>query len=176
MIFSETPIKGAFVIELERLEDERGFFARSFCQHEFENHGLNPLITQCNVSYNKKKGTLRGMHFQTEPYGEDKVVMCTQGAVYDIIVDLRSDSDTFKKWIAVELTAENRKMLYIPKSLAHGFLTLTDDTQLFYQMSQFFVPGHSSGVRWNDPAFNITLPGKIKSISEKDLSYPDFAQ
>src|SRR6266487_3389064 len=158
MIFIETTLKGAFIIEPERLEDERGFFARSFCRKEFEDHGLNPNLVQCSISFNKKKGTLRGMHYQISPHAEAKLVRCTMGAIYDVIIDLRPHLPTFKQWIAVELTAENRQMLYIPEGFAHGFQTLTDNTEVYYQMSQFYYPEYSRGVRWDDPAFGIVWP------------------
>ncbi|UCH52124.1 MAG: dTDP-4-dehydrorhamnose 3,5-epimerase [Chloroflexota bacterium] len=174
MIFKETSLKGAYIIELEPLEDERGFFARSFCQKEFEEHGLNPRIAQCNISYNKKKGTLRGMHYQSTPYQEAKLVCCTKGAIYDVIIDLRKDSPTLKQWIAVELTAEDHRMLYVPEGFAHGFQTLKDDTVVFYQMSEFYHPEFSKGVRWNDPAFRINWPDDIRVISDRDRQYPDF--
>jgi dTDP-4-dehydrorhamnose 3,5-epimerase len=174
MIFTETKLKGAFIIEPEPLEDERGFFARTFDQKEFKAHGLNPWVVQCNISFNKKKGTLRGMHYQIAPYQEAKLVCCTKAAVYDVIIDLRKDSSTFKQWVAVELTAENRHMLYIPEGFAHGFQTLKDDTEVFYQMSEFYHPESAMGVRWNDPAFGIVWPDDIRVISDKDQQYPDF--
>jgi dTDP-4-dehydrorhamnose 3,5-epimerase len=173
MIFRETRLKGAFTIEPERLEDERGFFARTFCREEFRAHGLNPTVVQCNISVNKKKGTLRGMHYQTPPYPEAKLVLCTRGAVYDVIIDLRPESPTFKQWIAVELTAENHRMLYVPESFAHGFQTLEDNTEVRYQMSEFYHPECARGVRWDDPSFGIEWPQvKKRTMSEKDLNYP----
>ena len=147
MIFNETKLKGAFVIEPERLEDERGFFARTWCQREFEAHGLNPRLVQCSISFNKKKGTLRGMHYQVAPYEEARLVRCTMGAIYDVVLDLRPASSTCKQWVAVELTSENRRMLYIPGGLAHGFQTLKDNTEVFYQMSEFYQPEYVRGVR-----------------------------
>ncbi len=174
MIFSEAPIHGAYVIDPERLEDERGFFARTWCQHEFETHGLNTAFVQCNISFNSKRETLRGMHYQVAPHAEAKLVRCTAGAIYDVIVDLRPDSRTFCKWFAVELTAENRLMLYIPEGLAHGFLTLQDNTEVFYQISEYHAPECARGVRWNDPAFDIHWPGQVQVISMRDRSYPDF--
>src|SRR5215475_1636296 len=146
MIFIETRLNGAFIIEPERLEDERGFFARTFCRREFESHGLNANLIQCSISFNEKKGTLRGMHYQAKPYEEVKLVRCTMGAVYDVIVDLRADSPTFKQWLMTELTADDRRMLYIPQGLAHGFQTLTRRTELFYQMSEFYHPDCARGV------------------------------
>jgi dTDP-4-dehydrorhamnose 3,5-epimerase len=174
MIFKETKLKGAFVIEPERLCDSRGFFARTFCQREFIQHGLNPRVVQCNVSFNKKKGTLRGMHHQIAPRPEDKFIRCTNGAIFDVIIDLRPESLTFKEWFSIELTSENRKMLYVPKSFSHGFMTLKDNTEVFYQMSEFYFPEYAKGIRWNDPAFQIEWPEKITSISEKDMNYSDF--
>ncbi len=174
MKFIETKLKGAFIIELERLEDERGFFARTFCQRDFEEHGLNPKVVQCNMSFNGKKGTLRGMHYQAFPYEEAKLVRCTKGAIYDVIVDLRSDSLTFKQWFAVDLTDENRRMLYIPGGFAHGFQTLNNNTEVFYLMSEFYHPECAKGIRWNDPAFRIDWRTENPIISKKDLQYPDF--
>jgi dTDP-4-dehydrorhamnose 3,5-epimerase len=174
MIFSEAPIPGAYVIDPERLEDERGFFARTWCQREFKAHGLNTELAQCNISYNRRKGTLRGMHYQSAPHAETRLVRCTSGAVYDVIVDLRLQSSTFKRWFSIELTAENRRMLYIPEGLAHGFLTLRDDTEVFYQMSEFYAPEFARGVRWNDPALGIEWPDKIQVMAERDRLYPDF--
>ena len=162
------------MIEPERLEDERGFFARSWCQNEFAERGLNPDLVQCNISFNCRKGTLRGMHFQRSPDGETKVVRCTMGSIYDVIVDLRQDSPTYLRWLGVELTAENRRMLYIPEDFAHGFVTLVDSTEVFYQMSNRYVPGSAAGFRWNDPAFGIEWPDSPQVISDRDNSYPSF--
>ena len=152
MIFKETKLKGAYIIELELLEDERGFFARSFCIDEFKKNGIDFNIVQCNISYNKEKGTLRGMHYQIAPYEEAKIVSCIRGAIYDVIIDLRQESPIYCKWFAVELSAKNYKILYIPKGFAHGFQTLEDDTVVFYQMSEFFHPECTRGVRWDDKA------------------------
>ena len=176
MIFVETKLKGAYIIEPERLKDERGFFARTWCQQEFQEHEINPKIVQCNISFNLKKGTLRGMHYQAAPYEEAKLVRCTMGIIYDVIVDLRPDSETFKQWMSVELSAENRKMLYIPENFAHGFLTLMNNTEVFYQMSEFYMPEYARAVRWNDPAFAIHWPDNVAVISERDQQYPDFIQ
>lgn len=175
MIFIETKLKGAFLIEPERLEDERGFFARVWCQHEFEAHGLNSQLVQCSISFNKKKGTLRGMHYQVAPYSEVRLVRCTLGAVYDVIIDLRPHSPTFKHWISTELTVENRRMLYIPEGFAHGFQTLEDFTEVFYQMSEFYHPECARGVRWDDPAFAIEWPLATPTLSKKDRTYRDIA-
>jgi dTDP-4-dehydrorhamnose 3,5-epimerase len=174
LIFTETKLPGAFVIELDKHADQRGFFARTFCQEEFQAHGLNPGVVQCNVSFNKRKGTLRGMHFQAAPFAEAKLVRCTSGSIYDVIIDLRPSSPAFKQYFAVELSAENRKMLYIPEEFAHGFQTLENDTEVFYQMSQYFSPEHVRGARWNDPAFGITWPEDERIIVERDRNYPDF--
>jgi dTDP-4-dehydrorhamnose 3,5-epimerase len=174
VIFRETELKGAFLIQLEKREDERGFFARSWCQRECEAHGLNPRVVQCNVSFNAKKGTLRGLHYQSFPHREAKLVRCTAGAIHDVIVDLRPASPGFKKHVAVTLTAENHDMLYIPEGFAHGFLTLEDNSEVFYQMSEFYVPESSQGVRWNDPAFGIEWPSSPSFISRRDRSYPDY--
>ena len=174
MIFTETMLKGAFVIEPERLEDERGFFARTWCQREFEAHSIDSKWVQCNISYNKKKGTLRGMHYQVAPYEEAKLIRCTMGATCDVIIDLRPDSPTFKQHIAELLTAQNRKILFVPEGFAHGFLTLEDDTEVFYQMSEFYHAEYARGVRWNDPAFGIQWPAEVQIISDRDRNHPDF--
>ncbi|MGB5926273.1 MAG: dTDP-4-dehydrorhamnose 3,5-epimerase [Dehalococcoidia bacterium] len=176
MIFKETRLKGAHIIEVEALEDERGFFARSFCQKEFQVHGLNPRIVQCNISYNIKKGTLRGMHYQVTPYEEAKLVSCIRGAIYDVIIDLKEHSPTYRQWFAVELTAENYRMLYVPEGFAHGFQTLKDDTVVFYQMSEFYHPECARGVRWDDPVFGVKWPLPHPILSEKDHGYLDFAK
>ena len=174
MIFTETTLKGAFLLELEKREDERGFFARTWCQREFESHDLHKLWVQCNISFNRQKGTLRGLHYQTPPYEEAKLIRCTRGALYDVIIDLRPDSPTFMQWVAAELTADNCRLLYIPEGFAHGFQTLTDETEIFYQMSQFYAPEYAGGVRWDDPALNIAWPAAARTISERDRSYPDL--
>jgi dTDP-4-dehydrorhamnose 3,5-epimerase len=176
VIFTETKLAGAFIIGLEQLSDERGFFARAWCQQEFAAHRLNSQLAQCNISFNKKKGTLRGMHYQAKPYEEAKLVRCTAGAIYDVIVDLRPNSPTFTEHVAVELTSRNYTMLYIPEGFAHGFLTLEDETEVFYQMSTAFVATAARGVRWNDPAFNIHWPSAVEVLSERDRSYADFFQ
>lgn len=175
MIFTETSLPGAFLIDIRKLEDPRGFFARTFCQKEFIEHGLNTRVAQCNVSYNSKKGTWRGLHLQASPYQEAKLVQCTSGAIYDIIVDLRPKSASYQKYLGVTLRAEDYQMLYIPEGFAHGFLTLTDHVNVFYQMSEFYAPEYARGFRWNDPAFGIALPEEVKVISERDASYPDFS-
>jgi dTDP-4-dehydrorhamnose 3,5-epimerase len=175
MKFSETKLPGVYIIEVECLDDERGYFARTFCREEFEKHGLNSSVAQCNLSYNRKKGTLRGMHYQVAPYGEAKLITCITGSVYDVVVDLRSDSMTYCGWLATELSARGRRrMLYIPEGLAHGFQTLEDHSEVFYQMSQFYVPGSARGVRWNDPAFGIQWPEGRRILSERDGNFSDF--
>lgn len=175
MIFKETKLKGAYIIEPERLEDTRGFFARAWCKKEFEAHGLNSGLVQCNISFNKKSYTLRGMHYQSPPYKETKLVRCTMGAIYDVIIDLRSESPTYKHWVGVKLTEENHRMLYVPENFAHGYQTLRDNTEVFYQVSQSYSPEFERGVRWNDPSFNIKWPETDKSIiSKKDQNWPDY--
>ena len=180
MIFTETKLKGAYIIDIERLEDDRGFFARSWCQREFLAHGLDARVVQCNISFNLKKGTLRGMHYQAAPYEEAKLVRCTRGAIYDVIIDIRRDSTTYCQWVAVELSASisqlaaSRRMIYIPEGLAHGFLTLMDNTEVFYQMSEFHTPEYARGIRWNDSAFGILWLSEVKVISDRDRTYPDF--
>jgi dTDP-4-dehydrorhamnose 3,5-epimerase len=174
VIFHRTSLPGVVDIELAPHCDERGFFARSWCKTEFEREGLNPNTVQCNVSFNQKKGTLRGMHYQAAPSAEAKLVRCTQGAIYDVVIDLRPESLAFKLWIGRELSAENRHMLYIPQGCAHGFLTLESRTEVFYQMSEFYHPELARGVRWDDSAFQIAWPGKVEVISERDRTYADF--
>ena len=174
MKFHQTKLPGVFEVHLEPKADERGFFARTWCRQEFETQGLNPKLAQCSVSLNTRKGTLRGIHYQEAPHREAKLVRCTQGAIYDVIVDLRPESLTFMDWVAVVLTAANRDMVYIPEGCGHGFLTLEDETEVFYQISEFYNAESSRGVRWDDPAFQITWPAKIMVISERDRTYPDF--
>ena len=174
MIFHETKLKGAFIIKPEKKEDERGFFTRTFCQNEFLVHGLNANIVQSDMSFIRTKGTFRGMHFQAPPFEEDKIVSCPQGAILDYIVDLRVNSPTFKELITVELSYENGYSIYIPKSFAHGFYTMADNTQVCYHLTQYHHPEHTWGFRFDDPAFDINLPAKIASVSERDRSYPDL--
>ena len=174
MIFTETKLPGAYIIDLEPLSDERGFFARTFCQEEFKSHNLNITIAQANISYNKTKGTLRGLHMQLPPSEESKLIKCIRGAIYDVIVDLRKNSATFKQWIGVELNADNHQMLYVPEGFAHGFITLENNTEVIYQMSQFYKPGSEKGFRFNDPAFDITWPMQPIVISERDKNFPLF--
>ena len=175
MIFTETKLKGACIIDIEKREDERGFFARAWCQKELEAHDLNAQWVQANLAFSQKKGTLRGLHCQIAPYQEAKLMRCIRGAIYDVIVDLRSESPTYMQWLGVELTADNHKMLYVPEGFAHGYQSLADNTEVFYPVSQFYTPGSERGVRWNDPAFGIEWPmTKNMILSEKDKSWPDF--
>jgi dTDP-4-dehydrorhamnose 3,5-epimerase len=174
MLFRETRIAGVFEIHLERMADERGFFARSWCRKEFEQAGLNPCLVQCSISYNPRKGTLRGMHYQAAPFEEAKLVRCTRGSIYDTVIDLRPQSPTFRQWIGVTLTAQERNMFYVPEGCAHGFLTLEDDCEVFYQMSSFYCADAGRGVRWDDPAFKIAWPERPQLLSERDRNYPDF--
>lgn len=167
-------LAGAYIIEPVRLTDDRGFFARTFCRKEFFDIGLKPEFAQCNISFNERRGTLRGMHYQRKPFSESKVVRCTMGCIYDVMIDLRPDSATFKQWKGVELSADNRKSVYIPEGFAHGFLTLVDNCEVSYQMSEFFRAESVAGVRWNDQAFSIAWPGEVTVISERDRGYPDF--
>ena len=173
MIFSPAPLNGAFVIEIEKYADERGYFGRSWCTREFADHGLDAHLVQCNVSFNHEKGTLRGMHFQAPPHWETKLVRCTRGAMFDVVVDLRPTSSSFLQWLGVELTEDNGKTLYVPKGFAHGFQTLEDNTEVFYQMSDFYVPEGARGVRWNDPLFGIKWPIPVRKISKRDQEFPD---
>ena len=174
MRFIETRIPGTFVVELEARSDARGFFARSWCRDEFRAAGLDADLAQCNISYNAARGTLRGMHYQAAPHGEAKLVRCTAGAIHDVVVDLRPDSPTFRQWLAVELSAGNHRMLYVPEGLAHGFQTLEDGSEVFYQMSVPYHAASACGVRWDDPAFGIAWPLADPLLSERDRAYPDF--
>lgn len=174
MLFTPTSLSGAYLVDLKRLEDERGFFARSWCAREATELGIDPNVVQCNISFNKMKGTLRGMHLQLPPFAESKLVRATRGAIYDVIIDLRPASHTFRQWIGVELTAHNRRALFVPKGFAHGFQTLEDDTEIFYQMSEFYAPETARGVRWDDPAFGIQWPLEVTEMSPKDRVLPDF--
>jgi len=176
MIFTETKIAGAFIIDIEPHTDERGFFSRSFCRHEFEDHGLSPVVAQCNISLNHKRGTIRGMHFQTAPHEEAKLVRCTRGEIFDVVVDLRPASPTHTQWVGVRLDDRNHRMLYIPAGCGHGFQSLTDDAELTYQVSEFFAPTHASGYRYDDPAFGITWPLPLSVISQADSSWPPYTR
>jgi dTDP-4-dehydrorhamnose 3,5-epimerase len=175
MIFSETPVKGVFLIDLEPIADERGFFARSWCQQEFATHGLSTQVVQCNVSYNRFRHTLRGLHYQVVPHQEAKLVRCVRGALYDVVLDLRPGSSTYLQHVGVELSADNRQAIHVPEGCAHGFLTLTDDTEVLYQMSAAYEAGAARGIRWDDPAFGIRWPAPVVIISQRDRSYPDFS-
>jgi len=174
MIFTETKLEGAFIIELEKFSDERGFFACTWSQREFAERGLESQPVECNASFNKTKGTLRGMHYQVATHAQAKLVHCSRGSIYDVIVDLRPESPTLKQWFAVELTEGNGLMLYLPTGFAHGFQTLEDETEVFYQMFEIYAPDYARGVRWNDPAFDIRWPDAARVINERDQSYPDF--
>ena len=174
MKFICTPLEGAYVIDLEPVFDERGFFARTWCREEFLAHGLNPNFTQCSISLNTRGGTLRGLHYQDKPYQEAKLVRCNSGAICDVIVDLRPSSPSHAKWFAVELSAANRRMLYAPEGFAHGFQTLTDDTEVFYHITESYQPQYARGVRWDDPIFGIDWPNKDPIISARDKSFPDY--
>jgi dTDP-4-dehydrorhamnose 3,5-epimerase len=170
--FLETPISGLYVVELETLTDERGFFARTFCAHEFQAHGLEWMVAQCNISFNEKASTLRGLHFQAPPHAEAKLVRCTRGAIYDVAVDIRPESRTYRRWHGIELTPTNGRMMFIPCGFAHGFQTLVDGSEVLYVMSEFYHPESARGLRWNDPAFSIAWPLENPTISDRDRAYP----
>src|SRR5512145_2294771 len=174
MIFTELELKGAFLVEVKKIEDERGFFGRAWCASEFVEHGLNKNFVQLNTSFTKKKGTIRGMHFQADPYQEVKFIRCTRGRIWDVIIDLRPDSPTFKKWVGNELSVDNYRMVYVPENFAHGFITLEDNSEVYYPVTQFYTPGAERGLRWDDPAFNIKWPVEVTLVSEKDRSHMDF--
>ena len=170
-----TQLDGAFVVEPEPVRDDRGFFARSFCQNEFRARGLDPAVAQCNISFNSRRGTLRGLHFQVKPHEEAKLVRCTRGAIWDVIVDLREVSPTRYQWFSVDLSADNHRALYVPPGFAHGFQTLVDDSEVLYLMSEFYHPESARGLRWDDPAFGISWPYADPVISSRDRSYPLLA-
>lgn len=174
MKFTETKLAGAYIIDLNKIEDDRGFFARTFCTQELEDHNLIPEVKQANMSWNEKSGTMRGMHYQVDPYQETKLVRCVRGALYDVIIDLRADSPTYGEWIGVELTADNRRALFVPRDFAHGFVTLEDNTDAFYMVSQSYVPNAESGIRWNDPKFAIDWPIQPSLVSDKDANWEDY--
>lgn len=176
MLFTETKLKGAYIIDLQKREDERGFFARTYCANEFAQHGLNTNMPQSNMSLSKMKHTLRGMHFQVDGAEEAKLIRCTKGAILDVIIDIRKDSATYCQHISVELTAENHRMLYVPEGFAHGFITLIENVEVSYQVSQFYTPGKEKGIRWNDPLFNIAWPTSNPILSEKDADHPDYVK
>jgi dTDP-4-dehydrorhamnose 3,5-epimerase len=169
-----SPIPDVKIIELDKLEDERGYFARTWCQNELADEGISMTIAQCNLSYNEKAGTLRGMHYQIPPYAEIKIVSCTRGKIFDVAVDLRPNSKTFRQYFGIELSADNKRQLLIPEGFAHGFLTLVDQTEIYYLMSEFYHPEASRGLRWNDPAFDIIWPENVIHIKQRDETYPDF--
>jgi dTDP-4-dehydrorhamnose 3,5-epimerase len=175
MLFTETALKGAFLVELDTKPDPRGFFARSWCVEEAAAHGLNPQVVQCNISFNTERGTLRGLHWQAAPRAEVKLVRVTRGAIFDVVCDLRPESPTFKRYLAVELSAENRRALYIPEGFAHGFQTLMDATEVYYQMSEIFSPEFARGARWDDPAFGVRWPIESPTLSDRDRNWPPFA-
>ncbi len=174
MIFTETVLPGAYIIDLEKKEDERGFYARAFCKNEFGNKGLKTDIAQANIIYTKHKATLRGLHLQLPPYEETKLIRCTKGAIYDVIIDLRPGSATYKQHLGINLTADNFKMVYVPEGFAHGYLTLENDTHVAYHVTEFYTPGYEKGVRWNDPAFYVKWPIQPEIISKKDKSFPNY--
>lgn len=174
--FTETPLKGAYVVDLEPRGDDRGFFARTYCAREFGAHGLKTDLVQGNISFSRIKGTLRGLHYQLPPSAESKLVRCNRGVLFDVIVDLRPESPTYAKWFGVELTADNRRALYVPEMFAHGFMTLAEDTEAAYLVSQYYSPEHERGFRHNDPSFGIEWPGKVNLISPKDERWPDFGR
>ena len=174
MKLTSVPLPGAYLIEIEPVADERGFFARTWCSREFKLHGLNPTVAQCSISFNERKGTLRGMHYQVAPHAEAKLIRCSSGAIYDVILDLRPASPNYCRWFAVELTAENRKMLYLPEGVAHGFQTLTDGAEVIYQISESYWPECAHGARWDDPLFGIEWPIRSPILSPRDRAFPDF--
>lgn len=176
MIFTKTNLQCAYVIDIEKKEDDRGFFARTFCANEFADNNLESKFVQANTSFNYKKGTLRGMHYQKSPYEEDKLVRCTKGSIFDVIIDLRKDSPTYKKWFGIELSAENRKSLFVPKGFAHGYMTLEDNSEVTYLVTQFYTPDADSGIKFNDPAFSIEWPITPVLVSERDLNHPEFKE
>ena len=174
MIYTPSCIPGAWIIDVEPIHDQRGFFAMTWLPDELRERGMDPALAQCNLAFNLKRGTLRGMHLQSDPHAQIKIVRATRGALLDVIVDLRPESPTFRKWDTAELTADNRRMLYIPAGIAHGYITLADDTEVYYHASSLWAPGAERGIRWNDPAFGIEWPMQPVVISEKDASWPDF--
>jgi dTDP-4-dehydrorhamnose 3,5-epimerase len=174
VIFEETTVSGVFLVRVDPRRDDRGIFARTWCREEFEDRGLVAKLAQCSTSFNSSRGTLRGLHYQSEPFAEAKLVRCTAGAIYDVALDLRSDSPTFCQWYGTILNERNRNSLYIPCGCAHGFLTIEDDSEVFYQISEFYHPEASQGVRWNDPAFHIEWPAEVQVISDRDRTYTDF--
>lgn len=176
MIFHETRLYGAYIVEIEKRSDNRGFFARSFCRNEFAKHGLTPDVMQANIGFSRLRGTLRGLHYQLAPHGEAKLVRCVSGSVYDVILDLRPDSPTREQWLGIELNAADYRLVYVPEGCAHGYLVLENNTEVSYQVSRFYTPEAEKGVRWNDPKFNIQWPGTENIlVSEKDQNWPDWS-
>ena len=176
MVFTETKLPGVFILDLELKQDERGFFARAWCQEEFEAHGLNTKLVQMNVGFSTRQGTLRGLHFQRDPWAEAKLVRCTMGAIFDVVVDLRPGSPTSRQWFGIELSQANRRMLYSPEGFAHGYQALTDNAEMYYLTTQFFAPDYATGVRYDDPAFGIVWPTNVTVISPKDRSWADYTR
>jgi dTDP-4-dehydrorhamnose 3,5-epimerase len=176
VIFQPAALPGAFIVEIDRREDDRGFFARTWCRREFAEMGLSTELAQCNVSYNRGRGTLRGMHWQVPPHAEAKLIRCTRGRIWDVIIDLRTDSPSYMEHFGIELSAESGRALYVPEGMAHGFQTLEDDCEVSYQMSQFYEPAAARGLRWNDPAFGIRWPLKDPILHPRDAAYPDFVR
>lgn len=175
MIINTTSLKDALIIDLKRIGDERGFFARAWCRAELADAGVEATVVQANIGYCAQRGTLRGLHYQKAPHEEQKWIRCVRGSVFDVIVDLRQDSPTYRKWLGVELSAEDRRMLYVPKGFAHGYLSLEDDCEVLYMVSEYYAPDHEAGIRWDDPAFGINWPVNEELIlSEKDRNWPDF--
>ncbi|MGV2829103.1 dTDP-4-dehydrorhamnose 3,5-epimerase [Myxosarcina sp. GI1(2024)] len=172
MKFTETKLQNAFIIDIEPRQDHRGFFARTFCAEEFQEHGLKPVVAQCNMSFNYKRGTLRGMHYQVYPATEAKLIRCIRGAIYDVIIDMRPNSPTYLQHIGVELSADNRRALYVPEMFAHGYQALTDRSEVTYQVTEFYTPGTERGLRYDDPTFEIEWPEPVSEISEKDMNWP----
>lgn len=175
MTFTELPLQGVYEIETEPVEDRRGFFVRTFCRRQFAEQGLNPDVVQCSTSFNRARGTLRGMHYQTAPHEECKLVQCISGSTFHVIIDLRRDTDTYLQWTSVQLCSLKKNLLYVPAGLAHGFLTLERNCEVHYQMSEFYHPDSAAGVRWNDPLFSVEWPDDVLEISDRDQSFPDFA-
>lgn len=176
MIFVKTNLKDAYIIELEKFKDQRGFFARTYCREEFNEHNIQFPIVQANISYSKKKGTLRGMHYQRKPHRESKLISCRQGAIYDVIIDIRPESPSYEQWTGIELNERNHRTLYVPEGFAHGFITLEDETKVAYPVSEFYKPDVEMGIRWDDPAFKIDWPAEVEVVSDKDKNWPDFNQ
>ena len=174
MKFTELELSGAYVVEIEKREDERGFFGRAWCAQEFEAHGLKNTIRQINTSFSVKRGTIRGLHYQVDPHQETKFIRCTKGRIFDVVIDLRPESPTFKQWVGTELSADNYKMVYVPENFAHGFLTLEDNSEVYYPTTEFYTPNAERGIRFNDPAFGIDWPLEVSTFSEKDISHADF--